>query len=228
MKIKVLIVEDETIVALDTKSALLKLGFLVTDIVTNYDDAIKSVQENTPSIILMDIYLQNSKDGIETAQDITKVKDIPIIFLSAFSDDETISRAIKTKPVGYLVKPFNRNELKSTIMLGFYKFNEDLIEEEKKNNLIKLSSNYYYSKEPHLKIYFKSKEISLTHKERMLMDILIHAKGEVVPFSTIEHYIWYDKAVSDSTLRTLLYRLRTKLDYKVIETLPTFGCRLIT
>ncbi len=226
MDIKVLIVEDEAIVALDLKSTLLKLGFKVTNVVTKYKDAIKSVQSNTPSIILMDINLNSEKDGIDTATDIKKFINIPIIFLTAFSDDETISRAIKTDPVGYLIKPFNTEELKSTIMLGFYKFNNENIE-EKELKLIKLSSDYFYTKEPHLKVYYKQKEISLTQKERMLMEILIQANGQIVSFSSIEHYIWYDKVVSDSTLRTLIYRLRTKLDYKVIETLPTIGCKLI-
>ncbi|XPV68096.1 MAG: response regulator [Halarcobacter sp.] len=224
--IKVLIVEDETIVALDTKSALIKLGFKITDTVTNYDEAIRSIQETSPDIILMDIYLKNSKDGIETAKDIKKIKNIPVIYLSAYCDDETIARAIKTDPIAYLVKPFNRNELKSTIMLAIYKLQG---EKEKIDELFfhKLSSNYYYTKEPHLKLYYKDQEIPLTQKEIMLMEILIHADGELVTFSNIEHYIWRDKAVSDSTLRTLLYRLRTKLDYKVIETIPTFGCKLI-
>ncbi len=226
MDIKVLIVEDEAIVALDLKSTLLKLGFKVTNVVTKYKDAIKSVQLDTPSIILMDINLNSEKDGIDIATDIKKSMNIPIIFLTAFSDDETISRAIKTDPVGYLIKPFNTEELKSTIMLGFYKFNNN-ISEDRESNLIRLSSDYFYSKEPHLKIYYKQKEITLTQKERMLMEILIQANGQIVSFSSIEHYIWYDKVVSDSTLRTLIYRLRTKLDYKVIETLPTIGCKLI-
>lgn len=78
--IKVLIVEDETIVALDTKSALIKLGFKITDTVTNYDEAIRSIQETSPDIILMDIYLKNSKDGIETAKDIKNKKYSSYIF----------------------------------------------------------------------------------------------------------------------------------------------------
>jgi len=226
MSIKILIVEDETIVALDTKSTLLKLGYEVTDMVTNYDDTITSVRENTPSLILMDINLENSKDGIDTAKKIKEIKNIPIIYLTAFADEETINRAIQTDPVAYLMKPFNRNELKSAIMLAIYKTKNSSIKEEDLSSKIKLSSHYYYQKEP-FKIFYKSKEISLTQKERMLMEILIKANGEIVPFSTIEYTIWCDKAVSDSTLRTLIYRLRTKLDYKVIETLPTFGCKLI-
>lgn len=70
--IKILVVEDEIIVALDIEKTLLKLGFKVTNKVTNYDDAIKSVKKNKPDIVLMDIKLKNSKDGIETAKDIQK------------------------------------------------------------------------------------------------------------------------------------------------------------
>lgn len=66
--IKILIVEDETIVALDTKSTLIKLGYEITDIVTNYDDAISSFLSNKPDIILMDIFLKNSLSGIEISK----------------------------------------------------------------------------------------------------------------------------------------------------------------
>ena len=77
---KILIVEDESIVALDIKSAVLRLGFQVSDTVTNYFDAITSVKANEPDIVLMDINLKNSKDGIETATDIKRIKNIPIVY----------------------------------------------------------------------------------------------------------------------------------------------------
>ncbi len=72
----------------------------------------------------MDINLKNSKDGIETAKEIQKIENIPIIYLTAYSDENTIERAIKTNPISYLLKPFKREELKSTILLGLYKIYE--------------------------------------------------------------------------------------------------------
>ncbi len=122
-KTKILIVEDETIIALDMRRSLSKMDFAVTDMVTNHDDAVSSVTTNRPDFIIMDINLEDSKDGIETVQSIKKIENIPIIYLSAFNDDDTISRAIQTNPLIYLSKPFKAEELKTTILLGLYKIN---------------------------------------------------------------------------------------------------------
>lgn len=224
IKKKILVVEDETIVALDIKSALRKLGFEVTATVTNHDDAIKSVKANEPDLILMDINLENSKDGIQTAHDIQKIKNIPILYLTAFSDDETISRAIKTNPVGYLIKPFKREELKSTVQLGLHKIdmtNQTNIDK----NCQHLGFDYYYDLQ-NQNLFYKTAPIKLSIKENLLLKILVEANGSIVPFSELEYHIWPDDPISNSTLRTLIYRLRTKLEYKLIETIPSFGCKL--
>lgn len=224
-KIKILIVEDETIVALDIKSAIQKLGHEVTKSVTNYDEAIESVVENEPNIILMDINLKNSLDGIEASKAIQKIKNIPIIYLTAFSDDETISRAVQTNPVGYLIKPFKREELKSTILLGLYKINAN-DQEHVNDEYIHIGFNYYYDLQ-NRNLYFNNQPLRLSIKEKLLLEMLIDARGNIIPFNTIEYTLWPDGPISDSTLRTLVYRLRTKLDHKLIETIPSVGCKLV-
>ena len=221
---KVLIIEDEVIVALDIKSALEKLGFEVTDRATTYDEALNSVKKCKPDILLTDINLVGSKDGIETVKEIQKIANIPIIYLTAFSDNKTISRAVETNPIGYLLKPFKREELKSTIFLGLYKMNQfNKIEIDKE--AINLGFNYYFDLKNEI-LFYKNMLISLSKKERMLLSILVEANGNIVPFRQLESLIWFDNFISDSTLRTLVYRLRAKLEYKLIETIPTLGCRL--
>jgi len=223
-KTKILIVEDETIIALDIKKTIIKLGFQVTNIVTNNIDAISSVREDMPDIILMDINLENSKNGIETTLDIQKIKDIPIIYLTADSDNQTITKAIETNPIGYLSKPFKREELKATMMLALYKISK---EENRliSNNCVHIGFDYYYDHINH-NLYYKDTPIKLSVKERQLLKILIEAKGKIITFEEIEFNIWPDNPVSNSTLRTLIYRLRVKLEYKLIETIPAFGCKL--
>ncbi len=221
-KNRILIVEDETIVALDIKRVLINLNYEVTDCVKNYDNAISSIIKSSPDIILMDIHLKNSKDGIETTEDIQKIKNIPIIYLTAYSDENTIIRAIKTNPVSYLLKPFNADELKSTILLALYKIS-------KSNTIITkgkhLGFDYYYDLDHKILIY-KSIPIKISINEKRLLTLLVEARGTIVPFREIEYDIWPDTPVSDSALRTLLYRLRSKLDYKLIETIPSIGCKL--
>lgn len=224
IKIKVLIVEDESIVALDIKKALLKLDFEVTQIVSNHIDAIKSVKNKKPTIILMDINLKNSKDGIETAKEIQKIENIPIIYLTAYSDENTIERAIKTNPISYLLKPFKREELKSTILLGLYKINES--NQININNGTKaLGFNYYYDLKNET-LFYNTIPIRLSQNEKKLLNILIEARGGIISFSNLEYTIWPDAPVSNSALRTLIYRLRSKLEYKLIETIPSIGCKL--
>jgi len=224
LKTKILIVEDETIVALDMKRSIKKMGFDVTNTVTNHDDALNSVQSNKPDFIIMDINLENSKDGIETVHSIQKIENIPIIYLSAFNDDETINRAIQTNPLVYLSKPFKPAELKTTILLGQYKINHQNHENIDKN-CFKLGFDYYYDLKKQ-ELFYKDMPIRLSKNENHLLRVLIDAKGAIVSFSDIEYQIWPESPTSDSTLRTLVYRLRTKLEYKLVETVPTFGCKL--
>ena len=206
LKTKVLIVEDETNTA------------------TTFEEAISSVQENKPDIIIMDINLKNSLDGITTACEIKKIDNIPIIYLTAFCDDETIKRAIQTNPVGYLLKPFKIDELKSTILLGMFKSKQN--HKQPINKEFKSLGNDYYYDEKNQALYYKENPIKLSSKESALLYILYKNKGKVVPFENIEHHLWEDYTVSNSTLRTLIYRLRSKLEYKLIETIPLTGCKL--
>lgn len=223
-KIDILIVEDEAIVALDIKRTILKMGFDVTNMVTNHDDALLSIKAKTPDIVLLDIHLKNSKDGIETAKDIKQIADIPIVYLTAFSDDKTIERAVQTNPVGYLVKPFKREDLKSTLQLAIYKINSNQ-NQSVESSVKDIGKGYVYDMANH-NLFFKEHPIKLSKKESLLLEMLIEAKGNIVPFSTLEHYIWKENLVSDNALRTLIYRLRGKLEYLLIETVPSFGFRL--
>jgi len=223
-KMNILIVEDEAIVALDIKRSILKMGFSVTDMVTNYTKALISIEEKKPNIILLDINLRKSKSGIELAKELKRVSNIPFIYLTAFSDDRTIEKAIQTNPIGYLVKPFKEEDLKSVLQLGIYKIQT---QEEIEDKLTPLGEGFLYDKSNH-NLFFKKHPIKLSQKEKILLEILIAAKGDIVPFSILETHIWEAQSISESALRTLLYRLRGKLEYKLIETVPSFGIKLVS
>ncbi len=130
LNVDILIVDDDKTAGYLLERILNSLQYNVIGAVTSGEAAIEFVSENQPSLILMDIMLKGGIDGIETASLINEKYDIPIIYLTAFSDDESIERAKPTKPVGYLVKPYNRNELKSTIEIGLYKKAMDIKEKE--------------------------------------------------------------------------------------------------
>lgn len=121
MCIKILIFEDEVITALDIKISLERLGFEVLSIVDTGKNAIYIIEELKPDLILMDIVLKGEIDGIETAELIKKRFDIPVVYLTAYSDKETFERAKLTEPYGFIVKPAGIYELKCNIENAFYK-----------------------------------------------------------------------------------------------------------
>ncbi|MEI7594397.1 MAG: response regulator [Bacteroidota bacterium] len=136
-KAKILIVEDESIVAKDIQNSLKKLGYNVPTIVSSGDKAIKEVEESKPDLILMDIILKGDMDGIEAANIIRENYNIPVIFLTANADDKTVSKARIAEPYGYIIKPFREKELQTTIEMALYK--HEKVAEMKKER------DYYYS-----------------------------------------------------------------------------------
>ncbi len=121
MFIKILIVEDEVITALDIKKSLEKLGFEVLSIEDTGKDAICKIRELMPDLVLMDVVLKGEMDGIETTEMIKNQFDVPVVYLTAYSDDETFERAKLTEPYGFIVKPAGIYELKCTIENAFYR-----------------------------------------------------------------------------------------------------------
>ncbi|MBN2028738.1 PAS domain S-box protein [bacterium] len=120
-KVKVLVVEDERIVAEDIKSSLKNIGYSVTGTVSTGAMAVKHVQKEPPNLILMDIVIQGKMNGIQTAEKIRSDFDIPIVYLTAYADQEILEKAKITEPFGYIIKPFNDRELLSTIEMALYK-----------------------------------------------------------------------------------------------------------
>lgn len=120
--IGILIVEDESIVALDMQNRLRRLGYRVLGRAISGLEAIEQAMTCRPDLILMDIRLQGPIDGIEAATVIRERLSVPIIYLTAYSDNDTLERAKITEPQGYLIKPFEERELQTTIEVALYKY----------------------------------------------------------------------------------------------------------
>jgi PAS domain S-box-containing protein len=121
-KQKILVVEDEAIIAMELVRRLERSGFASLPYANSGEDAIKKANEFLPDLILMDIELGEGIDGIEAAERITSKIDVPIIYLTAYSDEKTVTRAKQTGPFGYLVKPFEQKDLETTIEVVLFKF----------------------------------------------------------------------------------------------------------
>jgi signal transduction histidine kinase len=122
--INILIVEDELLIAKNLSPKLEKLGYQIADIVSSGADAIQRARELRPDLILMDIVIKGDIDGIETAAIINQELDIPIIYTTAYADDETLQRAENTGSYGYLLKPFKEREMHATIKIALSKHQE--------------------------------------------------------------------------------------------------------
>ena len=153
-KANILIVEDESIVAKDIQQTLEKLGYNVIATLAEGEKALKVVKEMPPDLIFMDIMLKGEMTGIDTAALIHKEYSIPVIYLTAYADKDTLSRAKMTQPHGYIIKPFKDVDIRTAVELALYK--------HKKEDKIKKERDLYYSliksdKDSEGSIFVKSK-----------------------------------------------------------------------
>jgi PAS domain S-box-containing protein len=121
VRARILIVEDESIVALNIKNRLESLGYVVVATTSSGESAIEIAQETHPDLVLMDIRLRGVIDGIEAAKQIWNRFRVPVVYLTAYSDEETVERAKITEPYGYILKPFEARDLCTTIEISIYK-----------------------------------------------------------------------------------------------------------
>jgi len=131
----IFIVEDEAIVANDIRETLKSLGYSVSGIAKSGELALEKIKETHPDLVLMDIHLAGTMDGIETAGTIHTKYGIPIIFLTAFTDSVLLERAKVTEPYGYIVKPYDERGLHSAIRMALYKYGIDKKLKENENRL---------------------------------------------------------------------------------------------
>ncbi|MCD6258151.1 MAG: response regulator [Helicobacteraceae bacterium] len=240
---RIIIVEDDEITALNLNMSLTKQGYNVISMFDNAEEAKANITRLDPNLIVIDISLQESSDGIELAQHIRDNYNIPFIFLTSYSDDDIISLAKLTEPYGYIVKPFDPNSLHATIQMALFKYDlECKRKEDIKNlkvdklNLEKLLYERRSSSEPivefgdgyHLDIsicetFFQGQKIRLTKKENAFLRLLVAQLGSVVNFAQAMEYVWEDSGATENSVRTLVWRLRNKLQTDIIKNASGIG-----
>lgn len=124
-KPRILVVEDEAIIAADLQATLTRLGYEVPETVDTGESAIARAAELRPDLVLMDIRLRGTLDGIAAAEEIQRARDVPVIFLTAYTDEETLRRARLTLPFAYVVKPFQEAQLRTAIGVALDKHRHD-------------------------------------------------------------------------------------------------------
>jgi len=117
----ILVVEDEAIVAMDIEDRLTSMGYQFGGVATSGEQALALAEAEHPDLVLMDIRLQGAMDGIVAAEEMRRRFHVPVIFLTAYSEEATLERAKLAEPYGYVLKPFDDRELKSAIEIALYK-----------------------------------------------------------------------------------------------------------
>ena len=205
-KIKILLIEDEVIVADNLKSILEKLNYEVVGIAVNAKEAYDIAYKNKIDLVLTDIQIEGSEDGIEVAKVFQETYNLPIIFMTAFNDDVKINRVSELMNfVGYLVKPIRITELTTLIKIAIAKFK--ILEKSKQKTV---STVYKYDFDTKC-IYENDKEILLTKNEKLLVSLLITSDEEVVSNEAVNYAIWKNSEGSDLSRRQLIHRVKTKL-----------------
>ena len=222
MNKSVLIVEDESIVAMEIESYIQQLGCHVVDIASNAKDAYKYAMQKKPDLILMDVSLKGDIDGIEIASKIKSEMDVFIIYLTAFSDTATIERAVKTDPSAYLSKPFNRQELFAAIKIAFAQ-----VQKLQKNSshTVVLDEEFHYNLDEK-QLFCRGEHVDLTQQESRLFELLLASRNSTLDIYTVETTLWPDKTPNENRRRALVSRLRAKLKHQFLETLSGIGYRL--
>ena len=222
MNKSVLIVEDESIVAMEVESYIQQLGCHVVGIASNAKDAYEYAMQKKPDLILMDISLKGDIDGIEIASKIKSEMDVFIIYLTAFSDTATIERAVKTDPSAYLSKPFNRQELFAAIKIAFAQVQK--IQKNSSHTVVLDEEFHYNSHEKQL--FCRGEHVDLTQQESRLFELLLASRNSTLDIYTVETTLWPDKTPNENRRRALISRLRAKLKHQFLETLSGIGYRL--
>ena len=204
--LKILIVEDERMIAEDIKQTLIQLKYKVIGITSKGEDTLKKLEKLSPDLILMDIMLKGKLTGIETSITINKKYDIPIIFVTAYADDKTISQAASASPYGFILKPFNSKEIHAVIEMTMVKYKSKKILEESK---AKFESIFERNPEPsvYLDKNFKIVDINQRFteyflytkkeaKDKNIDDLIVSEKckmeAEELNDKTSKGYVYYD------------------------------------
>lgn len=239
----IIIVEDDEITALNLKMSLQKHGYKIIATCDNARQAKEEIDIYKPDLIIIDISLQESNDGIKLAKTIREKYAIPFIFLTSHSDDDIISMAKKTEPYGYIVKPFDPSSLHATIQMAVFKFDmENKRKEDMDSSRVDTSNlekmlykqrvsdkpivpfgNSYYLDININETFYKNEKIKLTKKENAFLHLLVAKLGTVISFNEALEYVWKEHGATENSVRTLVWRLRNKLPTDIIKNASGVG-----
>jgi len=216
---KILIVEDDALIALFIKEAVERLGHTLLAVFDRAEDVLASLQEQRPDVVLMDIEIKGNVDGIQCAKALQIKHDIPSIFVTSHQQSEVIQEAMDVKPLGFLIKPIQESHIEASLALAQIALQEPTLQSEA--NLGDYSFNF-----EHNTLRYQGGMVKLGKNELQLLALLFKNLNNTVSSQEIMRHIWNKVLESDESLRQLIYRTRKKVPYLQINSSSKVGYAL--
>jgi len=208
----IMIVEDEVITQRYLKNILGQYSVKSVECYDNAKDALEQFKIKQYDMILMDINIKGAVDGIQLSREILRIRDIPIVFITAHNDNETFQEVLELSPFGFITKPFSAKDVELAIQLAYRRHcsstqKQRMQEEKSSNDMIIISESYRYSLLAQ-ELYYNDTLVKLNMKQKKLIHILSKNVNTIVTYETLVMEIWEIDNISSSALRTLVYTLR--------------------
>lgn len=210
----IVIVEDEVITQRYLQDILLNNDVTISGCFDNATDTLDGLQDIACDMILMDINIKGSVDGIQLARKILETNTIPVVFITAHNDDATLEELLELAPYGFISKPFSSKEVITTLKIAYkrYLIHSEVAKSKTSEETSDIVINEYYTYSLELSaLYYDGQSIKLNNKQNKLIELLSKNLNNTVGYEMLISYLWDDDSIADSTLRTLVYSVRKLL-----------------
>lgn len=220
MNLTFLIVEDEPITSRFIREIIEEQGFEVAGTAKSAAEARQLIVQHRIDIVIMDINIQGSIDGIQLARGLSEY-DVAIVYISAYSDTATLQEAAGTHPYGFLVKPFKEADLIATLLMVASKISKERGKCEKSQQQEHLSECRL--DEETCRLHWRSQIIELSKNETSALKLFLNKPNSPITLEELRYAVWGDKSIGDSTIRELINRLRNKAEILSIDNIYGTG-----
>jgi len=212
----IVIVEDEAITQRFLQDIFAQHDTSVVGCFDNAAALLAQINDLECDMILMDINIKGPMDGIQLARKILEKYAVPIVFITAHNDDETVEETLELSPYGFICKPFTSKDVIVTIQIAYKQYQarqnreERAVLVEESNDTVVISEAYTYARKRR-QLYRKGEPVDLTKNQHLLVKVLVENINQAVSYETLVSAIWEDAEIADSALRTLIYSVRKLL-----------------
>lgn len=220
MKPIFLIVEDEPITSRFIREIIEDQGYEVAGSAKSASEARKLLAQHPIDIIITDINIQGSEDGIQLVRSLND--KVAVIFISAYSDSQTLHEAAATIPYGFLVKPFKETDLIAALILAVSRVQKEQFDVENTFDVTKQDSECWLDEE-YNRLHWYSQTVELSKNETYALKLFLSKPDIPITMEELRCAIWGEKSIGDSTIRELINRIRNKVDGLSIENIYGTG-----